>query len=56
MTESDLGLIHDEPIGVKWKLTCGFCASRALTSGSCGGEVVRDDVDVLAGVPGDGLA
>ena len=26
-------LIHDEPIGVKWKLTFGFCSSHALTSG-----------------------
>src|SRR3954463_12146515 len=26
-------LIHDDPIGVKWKLTFGFAASQALTSG-----------------------
>ena len=26
-------LIHDDPTGVKWKLTFGFAASQALTSG-----------------------
>ena len=50
-------LIHDEPIGVKWKLNLRVLRQPGPDLGGLvGGEVVQDDVDVLAGVRGDGLA
>ena len=44
-------LSHDEPTGVKWKVTFGFFSSQARTSGrGVRGQVVQHDPDLLPGV------
>src|SRR4051812_25379871 len=51
--QGSIWLIHDEPTGVNWKLTCGFAASQALTSG-VGGQGVQHDMDLFTGIRVDG--